>query len=59
MGKTQSTGGKNSKFGRASRRPSHNSYNLEQRWAKNKARRIAKQARKEAKKRDKLKSRKE
>lgn len=58
MGKTQSIGGKTRKFGRAGRRPSHNRYNVEQRWMKNKARRIAKQALKEAKKRAKLKARK-
>ncbi len=43
-------GKKNRKFGRAGRRPSHNRYNLERRWEKNKARRIAKQKRFEEKK---------
>lgn len=50
MGETQRKGGKkNRKFGRAARRPSHNRYNVMQRWITNKARRIAKQAKKEAK----------
>lgn len=53
-GTARKTGKKNRKYGRAGRKPSHNRYNLEQRWEKNKARRIAKQARKEAKKREKL-----
>jgi hypothetical protein len=47
-------GKKNRKWGRAGRRPSHKRYNAERRWEKNKARRIAKQARKEAKKKEKL-----
>jgi len=38
-------GKKNRKFGRAGRRPSHNRYNMEKRWEKNKARRIAKEQR--------------
>ncbi len=46
-GKARKSGKKNRKFGRAGRRPSHNRYNLEQRWIKNKERKIAKQARKE------------
>ena len=53
MGETQHKGGKkNRKFGRAARRPSHKRYNMEERWLKNKAKRIAKQAKREAKKRD-------
>lgn len=44
------SGKKNRKWGRAGRRPSHNRYNLERRWEKNKARRIAKQQRFEEKK---------
>jgi len=53
MGEHKS-GKKNRKYGRSDRRPSHTRYNMEERWAKNKARRIAKQARKEAKKHAKL-----
>jgi hypothetical protein len=52
------SGKKHRKYGRAGRRPSHNRYNMEERWEKNKARRIAKQAKKEAKKREKLARRK-
>lgn len=58
MGGTHKSGKKNRKYGRAGRRPSHKRYNMEERWLKNKARRIAKQARKEAKKRAKLAARK-
>ena len=59
MGETQRKGGKkHRKYGRAGRRPSHKRYNAEQRWVKNKARSIAKQARKESKKRAKLEARK-
>lgn len=59
MGETQrKTGKKNRKYGRAGRKPSHNRYNVERRWEKNKARRIAKQAKREAKKREKLLRRK-
>lgn len=47
-GKARKTGKKNRKFGRAGRRPSHNLYNIEKRWEKNKERKIAKQAKKEA-----------
>jgi hypothetical protein len=36
------SGKKNRKFGRAGRKPSHNRYNAERRWEKNKARRAAK-----------------
>ena len=51
MGETQrKSGKKHRKYGRAGRRPSHKRYNVEERWKKNKARRIAKQERKEAKK---------
>ena len=42
-------GGKR-KIGRASRKSSHVRYNMERRWESNKARRIAKQKRAEAKK---------
>lgn len=59
MGETQRKGGKkNRKYGRAGRRPSHKRYNIEERWAKNKERRIAKQVSKEAKKRTKIEARK-
>jgi len=47
---TRKSGKKNRKFGRAGRKPSHNRYNVERRWEKNKARRIAKQKRFEEKK---------
>jgi hypothetical protein len=47
-GKVRKSGKKNRKFGRAGRRPSHNRYNNEKRWEKNKERKIAKQAKKEA-----------
>ena len=47
---TRKSGKKNRKWGRAGRRPSHNRYNMERRWEKNKARRIAKQQRFEEKK---------
>lgn len=40
----------NRKHGRNKRKPSHIRYNVERRWEKNKARKIAKQAHKEAKK---------
>jgi hypothetical protein len=40
--KTHKSGKKHRKYGRSSRRPSHHRYNLEQRWIKNKARRIKK-----------------
>lgn len=47
-GKVRKTGKKNRKFSRAARKPSHNRYNIEKRWETNKARKIAKQAKKEA-----------
>jgi hypothetical protein len=53
-GKGRKGGKKNRKFGRSSRRPGKHRYNAERRWEKNKARRIAKQKRKEQKKREKL-----
>ena len=42
-------GGK-AKIGRMARKPSHNRYTMERRWEANKARRIAKQKKFEAKK---------
>ena len=55
MGETvRRTGKKNRKYGRAGRKPSHARYNAEKRWEKNKAKRIDKQAKKEARKKDKL-----
>lgn len=44
MGNPQRKTGKGGKrkIGRSSRKPSHNRYNLERRWEKNKARRQAK-----------------
>lgn len=39
---TRKGGKKNRKFARAGRRPSHNRYNMERRWEKNKASRQAK-----------------
>ena len=36
------SGKKNRKFGRASRRPSHNRYTAEKKWETNKARKAAK-----------------
>ena len=56
MGDTQRGGQKNRKYGRAGRRPSHNSYNAQERWKTNKARTIAIQKRLEAKKRAKKSS---
>jgi hypothetical protein len=47
--KAKSGGGR--KIGRAGRKPAHQRYNLERRWEKNKARKIAKQKRFEEKKR--------
>jgi hypothetical protein len=35
-------GGKNRKYGRMSRKPSHHRYNIEKRWETNKARKAAK-----------------
>ena len=59
MGEKQPKGGKrHRKYGRAGRRPAHKRYNAEERWVRNKERRIAKQARLEAKKRVKLEERK-
>ena len=52
------TGKNQRKYGRASRKLAHKRYNIEERWVSNKARRIAKQKKKEAKKRAKLKMRK-
>jgi hypothetical protein len=39
------SGKKNRKFGRSTRRPSHNRYTIERRWEKNKERRAVKIAR--------------
>jgi len=39
---TRKSGKKNRKFNRAGRRPSHNRYNIEKRWEKNKARKAVK-----------------
>lgn len=58
MGEKQHKSGNQRKYGRAGRRPSHKRYNIEERWAKNKERRIAKQVSKEAKKRTKIEARK-
>lgn len=55
---SRKTGKKQRKYGRAGRKPSHNRYNMEMRWMKNKARSIGKQHRKEVKKRAKLEARK-
>jgi hypothetical protein len=48
MGNSKSGGGAR-KLGRGMRKPSHNRYTMEQRWIKNKERRVAKQAKLEAK----------
>ena len=49
---SKATGGqKGRKIGRAGRKPAHKRYNVEMRWLKNKARKIAKQKRLEEKKR--------
>lgn len=54
MGETpRKSGKKNRKFGRSGRKPSHKKYNAEERWKKNKARKIAKQRKKEEKNRQK------
>lgn len=45
-GAARKKGKKNRKWGRKGRRPSHKLYNAQQRWVRNKARRIAKQLRK-------------
>ena len=49
MGNSKSGGGAR-KIGRGMKKPSHNRYTMEQRWVKNKERRIAKQVKLEAKK---------
>lgn len=51
---TRRGGRKNRKHGRMSRKPAHKRYNAEERWKVNKARKIAKEARRQAR----LKSRK-
>lgn len=48
MGNSKSGGGAR-KYGRGIRKPAHNRYTMEQRWIKNKERKIAKQAKLEAK----------
>ena len=45
--KARKGGKKNRKWGRQGRRPAKRRYNIEKRWEKNKARRIAKQKKKE------------
>ena len=50
-------GKKNRKFGRIGRRPAHARYNGEERWLINKARKIKKQAKFEAKKKAKREKR--
>ncbi len=47
--KLRKGGKKNRKWGRQGRRPSKKRYNAEKRWEKNKARKIAKQKKKEFK----------
>jgi len=47
---TRKGGNKSRKFGRAGRRPSHNRYNAERRWEKNKERKQAKHLRELARK---------
>jgi len=47
---TRKGGNKSRKFGRAGRRPSHNRYNVERRWEKNKERKQAKHLRELARK---------
>lgn len=42
MSSTHKEGKKGRKIGRSSRKPSHNRYNLERRWEKNKVRKQAK-----------------
>ena len=49
MGKSKSGGGAR-KIGRGMRKPSRQRYTMEQRWVKNKERKIAKQAKLEANK---------
>ena len=49
MGKSKSGGGAR-KIGRGLRKPSRQRYTMEQRWIKNKERKVAKQAKLEAKK---------
>ncbi len=61
MADKKNKGKKNRKIGRAKRKPSHIRYTAERRWEINKARRIAKQKRKEekdARKRDARNNRK-
>ncbi|MFH0891557.1 MAG: hypothetical protein V1867_02130 [Candidatus Falkowbacteria bacterium] len=50
MAKPKKEGKKNRKIGRAARKPAHTSYTRERRWEANKERRMARQARFEAKK---------
>jgi len=42
MAKKAGCGGKNRKYGRAARKPSHFRYTIERRWETNKARKAAK-----------------
>jgi hypothetical protein len=49
MADKKNKGKKNRKIGRSKRKPAHNRYTAERRWETNKARRIAKQAKIEAK----------
>lgn len=49
MGNSKSGGGAR-KIGRGMRKPSRQRYTMEQRWVKNKERKVAKQAKLEAKK---------
>lgn len=55
--KARKGGKKNRKWGRQGRRPAKRSYNAEKRWEKNKAKRIAKQRKIEAKKAQKRQAR--
>ncbi|OGF25624.1 hypothetical protein A2303_01025 [Candidatus Falkowbacteria bacterium RIFOXYB2_FULL_47_14] len=50
MAKPKKEGKKNRKIGRAARKPAHTSYTRERRWETNKERRMARQAKFEAKK---------
>ena len=47
-------GKKSRKHGRMAKSPAHHRYNIERRWEKNKAKKIAKQAKKEAKQKTRL-----
>jgi hypothetical protein len=58
MADKKNKGKKNRKIGRSKRKPSHIRYTAEKRWETNKARRIAKQKRKEEKDASKRDSRK-